>query len=248
MSDSNKIFLSVIVPAFNEEESLPVCLDRAIEFFADHDEVKWELIIIDDGSSDCTAKKALIYQKKHDNIRLISHTDNLGMGAAYVSGLKAARGSHAFLHPADGSFKINDSKKFVEALSAGDFVVGRRQGYREAESSVRQWISNLQTKIFSRLLNLDLENFCGVNLLPLDQLQKTPPTSNSHIATIEAVVILLESDMKMAEIPVKIYPRIAGESRIFTPLGVTKAVRDLGVTAVKRISGKYRRAVLHPLL
>lgn len=232
--------VTIIVPAYNEENSLPVCLNRALEYLQNQNKIKWELIIIDDGSTDKTFAAADDFKNKFENIRLFRHNSNKGMGAAYITGIQNANGKYAFLHPADGSFEISDCLRFFDKLCDGDFVIGRRTGYCAAQSSIRQWISDIQKNLFSYLLNLELKDFCGVNLLPVEPLKNFSFSSNSHVATIEAVVFLLEQGMNMTELSVEIHPRIAGVSKIFTPAGVTKAVYDLLSISIKRIKGGFK--------
>ena len=93
------ILLSLILPIYNVEKYLPVCLDSLIK--QDIDELKYEIICVNDGSTDSCEQIILKYQKKHRNIKLINKK-NSGVSQTRNIGLKAAKGKFIwFIDPDD---------------------------------------------------------------------------------------------------------------------------------------------------
>jgi glycosyltransferase involved in cell wall biosynthesis len=83
--------LSVVLPAFNEQENVPVVLGRCLEVLP-RVAREWEVIVVDDGSSDDTFEVArAVVEEHHPQLRLIRHTRNQGYGAAIRTRFRAAR-------------------------------------------------------------------------------------------------------------------------------------------------------------
>lgn len=80
----HKVQVSIVIPAYNEEERLPIMMDSMLDFLNNH-AFSVEIIIVNDASSDCTSKVALEYHRnwKHKYaIRVLEHVVNLGKGGA----------------------------------------------------------------------------------------------------------------------------------------------------------------------
>lgn len=131
--------LSVVVPAYNEEQRLPFMLDEAIAFLEDRRKVAkgnsqilkdlyatrgkrgftYELIVVDDGSSDETTKCAQEYGKKmeqSDLIRVITLEKNRGKGGAVREGVLSSRGAYIIFADADGASKFSDITKLEDFM------------------------------------------------------------------------------------------------------------------------------------
>ncbi len=123
---NNQKMLSVVVPAFNEEVrlrvSLPAFCDLAASFFP-----KFEIIVVDDGSSDKTTDLVLSYARQHSCIRLIRYEKNRGKGYAVRTGMLASKGDLVLFSDADLSTPFTEIKKLLSALECGaDVAIGSR--------------------------------------------------------------------------------------------------------------------------
>ena len=118
--------LSVIVPAYNEEARLPAALDEALAFLdARRDRLgpsfSFEVVIVDDGSSDGTSRVAEGYARRRggaDAVRLVRMERNSGKGAAVRAGALGARGARLLMMDADGATKVSDLDRLDEALDS----------------------------------------------------------------------------------------------------------------------------------
>ncbi|GIY63068.1 dolichyl-phosphate beta-glucosyltransferase [Caerostris extrusa] len=138
LSDGFSLFLSVIVPAYNEENRLPVMLDECLEYLenrsAKESKFSYEVIIVDDGSSDNTTKVALEYVSKFgsEKVRVLTLAKNRGKGGAVRLGMLSARGQFLLFADADGATKFKDIEKLeqeINVLSKEDInavVIGSR--------------------------------------------------------------------------------------------------------------------------
>ncbi|EFJ46724.1 hypothetical protein VOLCADRAFT_92792 [Volvox carteri f. nagariensis] len=115
--------LSCIIPAYNEEDRLPSTLDEALAYLQRRrdrqgPQFTYELIIVDDGSKDGTARVAQSYVRKYgmDTVRLLRVSANRGKGHAVKRGMLAARGEYCLLMDADGATRFSDLEKLEAEL------------------------------------------------------------------------------------------------------------------------------------
>lgn len=118
---SSSVYLSVIVPAMNEEERLPIMLDECLEYLLEREkkeeEFSFEIIVVDDGSTDRTADIAAGYSQKHaGKLRVLKLERNLGKGGAVRSGVMHSGGKLILFADADGATKFSDIEKLEKAL------------------------------------------------------------------------------------------------------------------------------------
>ena len=123
-SQQKQPLVSIVVPAFNEEEAIATVTESLAERYPDY-----EIIVVDDGSSDHTAQRV-----DRDRCRLISHQVNRGYGASWKTGAKNARGKIVVFFDGDGQFQVEDVGRAVDKLRAEDcdmVLSVRRQGAGE---------------------------------------------------------------------------------------------------------------------
>ena len=117
---------SVVVPAFNEAVRLPPYLEQVVAFFDGRGE-PYEVIVVDDGSTDATSATVEAAGRDHPTVQLLRLPVNRGKGAAVRAGMLAAQGDQRLFTDADGATSIEELTRFEPALAAGaDVVIGSR--------------------------------------------------------------------------------------------------------------------------
>ena len=119
-------FLSVIIPAFNEEDRIVSALSKVADYLSDQP-FSWEVLVVDDGSSDSTPRLVSDWARKREGIRLetISHS---GKGWAVKHGMLASTGKYRFTCDADLAMPIEQLTEFLRRMEEGyDIVIGSRQ-------------------------------------------------------------------------------------------------------------------------
>ncbi|RVE52274.1 hypothetical protein evm_003064 [Chilo suppressalis] len=122
IDDPQSINLSIVVPAYNEEERLPAMLNEALQFLDNrlqqYPTYKYEIIIVSDGSRDKTVEVAENYMDKYgsEKVRCLELIKNRGKGGAVRLGVQSSRGSLILFADADGASKFEDICKLEEAL------------------------------------------------------------------------------------------------------------------------------------
>lgn len=122
INDPASVELSVIVPAYNEEERLPMMMDEALEYLEERKKklksFTYEVIVVDDGSKDKTTQTAQSYCNKYgsDKIRVLTLAKNRGKGGAIRLGMFSARGRYLLFADADGASKFSDFTKLENEM------------------------------------------------------------------------------------------------------------------------------------
>jgi dolichyl-phosphate beta-glucosyltransferase len=141
--------LSVIIPAYNEERRLPVYLEQVLAYLALQGE-SFEVIVVDDGSSDGTASLVRRYAAAEPGLKLISFPENRGKGAAVRAGMLAATGALRLFADADGSTPIAELERLKESIGDGAAVAVASRAKQDAS---RQVDSKLHRKIMGTIFN-----------------------------------------------------------------------------------------------
>lgn len=146
INDPASVELSVIVPAYNEEERLPMMMDESLEYLEERKKklksFTYEVIVVDDGSKDKTTQTAQSYCNKYgsDKIRVLTLAKNRGKGGAIRLGMFSARGRYLLFADADGASKFSDFTKLENEMknmkkdSSNRAVVCGSRAHLEEES------------------------------------------------------------------------------------------------------------------
>lgn len=121
--------LSIIIPAYNEENRLPSTLDRLFHYMREHFDAPYEVIVANDGSRDRTAEMVRELMKSHPELRLMDFSKNRGRGAVVRDAMFSAAGAYILQTDADGSVGEEAVVRFVKYLDARpevDMLIGSR--------------------------------------------------------------------------------------------------------------------------
>ncbi|KAI0567724.1 dolichyl-phosphate beta-glucosyltransferase [Gracilaria domingensis] len=182
LSDLASIDLSVVVPAYNESVRLPSMLDEALTYLSSRvarekqPPFTYELLIVDDGSTDDTAAVVMRYVKRHgvQNVRLLRLQHNCGKGAAVKNGALSSRGRFILMADADAATVFSDVEKLERAIADEryDVAIGSRAhlahggGDKQGRSPLRKFVSvvfNLVVKTVGGVHGIQ-DTQCGFKL------------------------------------------------------------------------------------
>ncbi len=145
--------LSVIIPAFNEEERMGAVLAHTLEYLRGRGE-PFEVIVVDDGSSDGTARLVEDAQSSYPELRLIRLTVNQGKGNAVKTGVSQAEGRYILFTDADGSTPIEEVERLLAEVEKGaDVAIGSRALASRAVTVDAKWYRKLPGRIFAFCAN-----------------------------------------------------------------------------------------------
>ena len=210
--DSERVpsFISIIIPVYNEEESLPHLfnvLQKNIEKFS----FKTEVIFINDGSTDRTPELLDKAVKKHKNFKVIHFRRNFGQTAAFMAGFDHASGEIIVTLDADLQNDPADIPSLIEKLSEGyDIVSGWRKN-RKDDFWLRILPSKIANKIISYFTKVNLHDYgCSLKAYRKDVIDHLYLYGELH-RFIPALASMIGA--KVTEIPVRHHPRKFGKSK-----------------------------------
>jgi dolichyl-phosphate beta-glucosyltransferase len=149
--------LSIVVPAYNEEHRLPPTLAR-LHAFLSAQPMRYEIVVVDDGSRDATCDVVSAAMAHIPNLRLVRQTPNRGKGAAVRLGMLAARGQIRVMSDADGSMSPDQLPRLLAPIIACTSEISIGSRYAEgAKSDIKQpWFRVLWSRIANRAIQRSL--------------------------------------------------------------------------------------------
>lgn len=236
--------LSIVVPVYNEAENLRPLLDAvrgamATAELAEADGA-WELLLVDDGSTDGTREIGCRMARRDEHVRLVPLARNFGQTAAMQAGFDAARGRVVVSMDGDLQNDPADIPKLLRKLEEGyDLVVGYRVDRQDKliTRKVPSWVAN---RIIARLTGVRIrDNGCSLKAYRRELLDRVVLYSDMH-RFIPAMAVAT-AGARVAEIPVNHRPRVAGASK-YGLSRIWKVLSDL--LTIKMISSFRNRPLV----
>ncbi len=203
--------LSIFFPFWNEEENIVNVVEKAIPI-AEQVASKWEILMIDDGSSDKTAEKARKLEKKYNGVTLISHQVNRGYGAALRTGFDNSKYEYVVFTDGDLQFDFSEVVKLIEKIGGADIVIGFREKRDDTFfRHILMLLHRIWSFIFFGIFVRDID--CGFKLFRKDALELLSPLrSEGAMITTEILAKAKNKKLKIAQVGVSHYSRKYGES------------------------------------
>ncbi len=210
-ADGPQLRLSVIIPAYNEESRLGSTLD-AFAAYLNGTTGPYELIVVDDGSTDGTADVVREQQQGCDQVHLLRNDGNRGKGYSVRRGMQQARGELILFADADNSTPIEELEKLLRAIEAGaDIAIGSR-GLPESLLELRQprhreymgRMFNLIVRLLTRLPFRDTQ--CGFKLFRRDAAKDLASRQTLHGWAFDVELLhvaVRKRGYEVAEVPVR---------------------------------------------
>lgn len=219
------ISLSIFFPAYNEEGNIADSVCQAQKVAREITD-RYEIIVVDDGSSDRTG--AIVEEIARDNprIRLVRHNPNQGYGAAVWSGIQAARYDWVFFTDADLQFRLDELAKLIEHIPEYKVVLGYRAPRKDPFMrlvNAKGW--NILNRAVFGLKVRDID--CAFKLFDRRLVASLPVTSRGAMMTAETLIRLQKQGVAFKEVPVTHLPRIKGEATGAKPAVILRAFREM---------------------
>jgi glycosyltransferase involved in cell wall biosynthesis len=206
--------LTIIIPAYNEEESLKIFLPQLLEFCKTK---SFQLVVVNDASTDNSKNIILELFNEYSFGKLINHKVNKGYGGAIKTGIAASQTKYLITIDADGQHMLEDIEKLYKLILAkdADMIVGSREGQKEA-SLFRKLGKNGIRFIAKRLMPLNIHDInSGMKIYNTELAKKyisLCPDSMPY-SDIMLLTFVYRKHLVLEE-PISIKPRAAGKSTI----------------------------------
>lgn len=211
--------LSVVIPAYNEENGIQDIIQRVLDIECDLFDVgvhELELLIVDDGSKDNTQQVINELAERDSTVKLICHEKNRGYGAALKTGFSKARGELVGFLDADGTYPPEFFPQLCQAaMNDNDLVIGSRMAGTESQMPITRRIGNL---FFANILTLlgrqrVTDSASGMRVFKREILEKLYPLPDGLNLTPVMSTRAIHEGIKMAEIPIPYSERV-GRSKL----------------------------------
>jgi len=219
-------YLSLIVPAYNEEKRLPATLERIAQYLNTRD-FSYELLVVDDGSRDATRKVVLDFAKDKNWVRLIQYDDekgrpvNRGKGYAVRQGVLASAGRDVLFSDADLSTPIEEIEKLLPPIARGecDIAVASR-ALPESQLSVhqpfyREWMGRSFNKFVRAVIGTEISDTqCGFKAFRGEAAKKIFSMAQIDGFGFDTEIIYLANKLKFRTREIGVIWRHRDESRV----------------------------------
>ena len=245
--------LSIVIPAYNEEKRLGSTLESVYAYLLSR-EVEFELIVVDDGSTDGTVDVVKEFALHHPAIRLLSYSPNQGKGHAVREGVKKSVGERVLFNDADGSSPIAEIEKLESALDNGaDIAIGSRAkadaSRRVNALAYRKFMGNFFNFIVQTLLLKGVQDSqCGFKMFSRTAAQSIfrVARENGFAFDVELLHIARLRGYRIDEIPIN-WANVDG-SKVNLVLDSSKMFADVVKIKLRSIVGFYKATTISPII
>ena len=204
--------ISAFFPCYNEENNLTDLVSGCNKVLKGICE-DYEIIIVDDGSTDRTPEAVQELQKEYPKLQYVRHAKNHGYGGAVYTGFKKSRYEYIFFSDGDNQFNLEEIPLLVKKISEADLVTGFR--HQRADPVMRHliaWVYRLVVRIVFGLGITDID--CAFKLFKRNTLQRIDIrniVSKGALINTEIYARMKKLNMTVIEVPVTHYARLTGK-------------------------------------
>lgn len=235
--------LSLIMPTYNEEDNIELIIEK-VDNVVKRMGLKYELIVVDDGSIDNTRIKVGNYVRNNGHVKVVGYQNNVGKGFALKTGFLHATGDMVVLLDSDSDIDPAQVVHYVEALKDGDIVVASKWHPQSSVDAplIRKILShgfNVLVKLLTGLKSSDTQT--GLKAFRRSAFLGAFPrlTVKRFAFDVELLVLANLLGLKVVELPIKIRLR-----SLFSLNEVWRMLLDLmGITYRLRVLKWYQRAM-----
>lgn len=235
-----KMSLSVIMPALNEENNIQAAVENTLQAFEDF-QIEGEVIVINDGSTDKTPDIVRDIMAQDDRVSMIEHEDPQGIGAAFWDGVDLAKGNIVSMFPGDNENDPWETLRYYKLLEQVDIIIPFvfnkevRSLFRNALSFIYRFIINTTFLVYFNYTN-------GTVLYRKSILEQITHRSTGFFFQTDILVRTVKRGYLFAEVPYRLGARSHGVSKAVTfpslvqvIKGYLRLVHDIYSTEGKKI-------------
>jgi glycosyltransferase involved in cell wall biosynthesis len=219
------VSISIFFPCYNEQENVGRTVERALAVL-EKLEADFELIIVDDGSSDRTGQIADEIANRNGRVKVVHHQENLGYGSALQSGFKASTKELVFYTDGDGQFDIKEMPSLLPLMENYDIVSCYRLNRRD--NLIRKINGWCWTKLVCLLFGMKVRDIdCAFKLYKREIFDNVKLSSTGALIDTEILARAVRKGYRITQEGVHHYPRAAGMQTGANLRVICRAFREL---------------------
>ena len=202
-------FISIAMPAYNEQDNIPIVVNDALKVLRSLTD-KYEVLIVNDGSKDKTGKVLDELAKKDKHIRVIHFSRNKGVGFANYTIYKKVRGEILFWNASDNQIRMKEIYTMLPHIKNHDIVVGNR--YKRKDSLMRRVVSRAFSTVILIRFGVPVRDVDSVKVFKTSVFKKININARNAFIESEILIKARRQKLKILEVPINHYPRIRGKA------------------------------------
>lgn len=236
--------LSVIVPCYNEEKRFKSGFTHYYNFLKKQ-KYTWELILVNDGSSDKTLKLMKTHAKSKKNIKIVSYTKNQGKGYAVCQGIKTAKGAYVLFTDIDHSVPINTIASFYPYFEKGFQIVTGSRRVRGAKIVIhqnffRETLGRGFTLLVRFLIDFKIRDAtCGFKAFENKVAKKIANSISVYDWAFDAEILFVAKKLKLKLAQAPVAWSDVGGSKVSLKKDVLRSLFGLVKIRLNDLQGKY---------
>ena len=216
--------LTVFVPAYNEVDNLAATVETIVRALSVSVE-DYEVIVVDDGSTDGTDRVADALAARFSEVRVIHNPRNMGLGYGWMRAIEAASKSSFIFVPGDDTWPYRSLLELFGNLGKADVVTSFTTN-PNVRSPIRRTLSAIYTTSLNALFGLDMQYYHGLTIYPSAFLRAHPVTTYGFASMAEALLRAIHEGLSFIEVACAIEDRTKGRSKALT----AKNLASIGAT------------------
>lgn len=240
------LFLSVVIPCYNEETRLKEGYSHFTEYLKKQ-KYDWELVMVNDGSKDSTEKILKLLSRKNKNLKIVSYKRNRGKGYAVSKGIEAAKGNYILFSDLDHSVSIDFTRSFINHLENGfDIVIASRRvkgaTLKVRQKPFREFLGRSFTVLVRILIDPKIKDAtCGFKMYRKNTAKNLFKRLTVFDWVFDAEILFLSKkyNFKIAQLPV-VWEDAKG-SKVKLAKDVISSLKNLIKIRLNDLQGKYEK-------
>lgn len=241
----NRIYkphLSIVIPVYNEEERVNNL--TPIMSYLKKQRYSWEVIIVDDGSTDKTIRKLKLLKKKL-RFKILSYYPNTGKGFAIKTGMLSATGKHRLFLDIDLSTPIDELDNFLPFLKKFDIVIGSRKMKLSKvivrQSLLREFLGKTFTYISQKILQMNVSDFtCGFKCFNGKAAEIIFAKQTIHRWGFDPEILYIGKSKKHSIKEVSVHWKNDPRTKVKFPQDIINSLIELVQIRLNSLQGLYR--------
>jgi glycosyltransferase involved in cell wall biosynthesis len=215
----------VVVLAYNEVDNLPQAVSELLDELTQRAD-DWELVIVDDGSTDGTGAAADRLAERHARMRVVHHAQNLGLGGGYRTGFREARGEWLTFFPADAQFPAEIIGAFYKHTPHADMILGFLPN--RDDDTLAKTLSAIERLLY-KLMFRSFPRFQGIMMFRRALLAQIPLVSEGRgwAVVMELILRASRGPYRLLSVPTELRPRLSGTSKVNNVKNIVANLRQL---------------------
>ena len=218
--------LTVVVPALNEEKNLKAAVTNLVKAL-DFNKIDWEIILVNDGSTDGTAGIIAQLAKEQPGIKVITHDRRRGIGYSFFEGVKLSTRDAVTWHPGDGENDAGELVKYLPLLEHVDMIIPFVRN-----KSVRSYGRRVLSTFYLWAINISfgtMFNYTNGNVIYRRKVfDVIKPRANGFFYQTDCLINAVRAGFCFAEVPIKLQQRGHGRAKLIAFQSIFMVARDFG--------------------